>query len=247
MLSFGKNGKSEIVGKTGTYLALHKSGEIFTVEASYSAVMLHNEWHAIAIVRNISDRQKSDEALRLSEEKYRTIFEHFQDLYYQADENGILTVVSPSLKAMGGYEPEELIGKSVADIYYSSEDRERFITEIQAKGEVNNYEMKLLAKNGQPKDMLVNARLIFDAEGSYSGSEGVLRDVTDRKKTEEALKKSEERRRTLLENIPVGIFRSLPDGKLVTVNKAMIDMHGYSSEEELREMNTTDLYSSSKS
>ena len=96
------------VTKTGVKIPVEISNHLFSLEGK--SVIL-------ATVRDITDRKRTEDLLRKSEEKYRKIFENVQDIFYQADIDGRIVEISPSIERYSGYKPEELIGKKVEDVY----------------------------------------------------------------------------------------------------------------------------------
>ncbi|UTB32455.1 MAG: PAS domain S-box protein [Methanobacterium sp. ERen5] len=88
-----------------------KKGEIFPVEVNTHVFKIRGEKHLLSIARDISERKKAEKALIISEEKYRTIFENIQDVFFQTDQDGILKTLSPSVERYSGYRPEDIIGK----------------------------------------------------------------------------------------------------------------------------------------
>ncbi|MCK5149138.1 PAS domain S-box protein, partial [bacterium] len=130
------------------------------------------------------------EALQESEKKYRTIFEQFQDLYYQTDMNGTLIALSPSVKAIAGYDPQELIGRSVLDVYSNPLERRRLVKKLIQSGRIKNYELKLLKKNGEEADVLVSSYIVLGDDQKPISIDGVIRDITERKQAEAALQKA---------------------------------------------------------
>ena len=130
---------------------------------------------------------RAEEVLRGSEDKYREIFERVQDIFYSTDAQGIITDISPAVRRWG-YTPEELIGTQVLNVYPDPEERQGLLTELMARGEVTDYEVKLRAADGSVRYSSVGSHLIRGPNGEMIGVEGVLRDVTDRKRAEEALR-----------------------------------------------------------
>lgn len=144
--------------------------------------------HFLVMVEDITEKKLAEAALRESEEKFRSIFENVQDIYYQTDMQGIITEISPSISRYSGYSREELIGQSSTKVYITPSDRERFHAVIQAQGEVTDYELRLHAKDQRPVIVSANAHLRYDAAHTPIGIEGTLRDVTERKLEQEALR-----------------------------------------------------------
>ncbi len=143
--------------------------------------------HLLVMVEDITEKKQAEAALRESEEKFRTIFENVQDIYYQTDMQGIITEISPSISRYSGYSREELIGQSSTIVYITPSDRERFHAVIQAQGEVTDYELRLHTKDQRPVIVSANAHLRYDAAHTPIGIEGTLRDITERKLEQEAL------------------------------------------------------------
>ena len=88
-----------------------------------------------ALEEKAVERKQTEEALKESEEKYRRIFESIQDVYYEVSIDGIILELSPSIKEASQYRREELIGKSLYNIYVDPKKRERFIKELKKKEE----------------------------------------------------------------------------------------------------------------
>jgi len=120
-------------------------------------------------------------ALQVSEQRFRSIFESFQDLYFRSNEKGIIEIISPSVKPLAGYEPDELIGKSVLETFVNPDDRDALMTSLLESGKVENYELELKKKSGEITIVSLNAQLINDAGGGITAVEGVMRDITDLK------------------------------------------------------------------
>jgi diguanylate cyclase (GGDEF)-like protein/PAS domain S-box-containing protein len=143
----------------------------------------------ISLKQEIDERVRIEKALRSSELKYKSIFENIQDVFYQSDINGLFTEISPSILRYSGYTRENLIGKPIADYYCIPEDRVTLLETMRKEGEVVDYEVRLKTKEGQVMIVSVNSHFLLDAAGNPSGVEGSLRDITDRKKVTEELKR----------------------------------------------------------
>ena len=145
----------------------------------------------VGIISDITERKKAEDALRESEEKYRSIFNNFPDLYYQTDLDGIITVLSPSVKKLSGWAPEELIGHPVTELYPFPEERGGLMETLSRTGAVQDYEITLLHKDGTHIRTSISCRLVLDNSGRPSDIEGTIRNITERKVFEETLKESE--------------------------------------------------------
>lgn len=179
-------GKIEEVKHEKRYL--HKDGSIIWV--IIAATMLYDgngkPLHYVSQIEDITKRKEIENDLVLSEKKYRTIFENVQDVFYQTNQQGIVTEISPSIELHSGYPRSEIIGKPVDTFYYYTQDRERIIEELRVKGFVIDFEVRLKTKNEELRYASVNARLIVE-DGQITGTEGSMRDVTTRKFHENAL------------------------------------------------------------
>jgi PAS domain S-box-containing protein len=169
-----------------------KSGKKIPVEISNHLFEMEGKPVILATVRDITDRQRSEELIRKSEEKYRKIFENVQDIFYQADINGRIVEISPSIERYSGYKPEELIGMSIDDVYLDPSDRTKLLQIISVKGEVEDYILRLKTKDSREVMVSANVHMLFGAEGNPIGVEGSLRDVSERVIAEEKIKISEQ-------------------------------------------------------
>ncbi len=97
----------------------------------------------------------------------------------------------------------------------------------------NLFEYQLIRKNGEKRTVQTSASLVADGKGQKIGFRGIVRDVSDRKRMETALRESEEKYRHIFENSVVGFFQSTPEGRFISVNSAFAEMLGYESPDEL--------------
>jgi PAS domain S-box-containing protein len=166
-------------------------------------------------------RKVSEEVILESEQKYRTLFNDSRDAIYITSREGGFLDVNPALSELLGYAREEMIDKiNVRNIYVDPADRDRFQLEIERKGSVRDYEVKFCKKNGTEMDCLLTSTVRRSPDGTVLGYQGIIRDVTERKRAERALQESEARYRAIVEDQTELICRFLPDGKLTFVNDA---------------------------
>ncbi len=163
----------------------HRDGSTFPVEITVNFVEFEGQEFNCAFAHDITARKQAEKNLQESEEKYRAIFESFHDVYYRTNREGEITLISPSVRDQAGYDPEDVLGHPVTDFYADPDDQEVFMQEIEKFGMINDYESKFMAKDGRIIDVSISARLIFGDDGHVLGFEGVLRNITGRKRTEE--------------------------------------------------------------
>jgi len=168
--------------------------------------------------------------LQASEKNLKAIFETFDDLYYQTDLNGIVTMISPSLNRLSGWNQDEIIGKPVTMVYDEPGARKTLLKAMTEKGYLRDYEISLIKKDGTRTWVSLAAHLVHDSNGAVTGLAGALRDISHRKQIEAALKESEEKFRILTESSPSAIMVYQND-KWVYVNTAATEITGYSLDE----------------
>jgi PAS domain S-box-containing protein len=180
--------------------------------------------HMRLYLRDITPRRKVEEALKESEERYRTIFNDAILGIYQSTPGGRYLRVNPAFARISGYSsPEQMVGE-VTDIakqiYVNPDDRARIKKLLSEKGMVKDFPAQIRQRNGKTVWISINSRAVKDAKGKTAYYEGTIEDITERKKTEEALKESEERYRALVENSLAGIAILDTRGKIMVANDA---------------------------
>ncbi len=170
---------------------------------------------------DITERQRTEEALRQSEEKYRTLFEDSGDAICITNREGRFIDMNQSALDLFGYTGEEIRnGLNVSDLYVDPEDRERFQGEVEQKGSVKNFELRLRKKTGQTMDCLLTSSLKVSIDGAVLGYQTIIRDVTEREQARRALLESEARYRAVVEDQTELICRFFPGGIISFVNEA---------------------------
>ncbi|MTI30565.1 PAS domain S-box protein [Xanthovirga aplysinae] len=144
------------------------------------------------IALEVTEKKKAALAVRESEEKYRNIFESFQDLYFTCCPMGAITTVSPSILELMGYRAEEVMNKNITDYYLYNKKTKNLIRKLLKKKSVRNFEASLIRKDGQIIQCICNIRLIYDKENHPIAIEGVAREITTLKQINEELMKAKE-------------------------------------------------------
>jgi diguanylate cyclase (GGDEF)-like protein/PAS domain S-box-containing protein len=182
-------GEGKMMGKTFEFTALRKDGREFPVELSISAVNLKGEWNAIGIIRDITSRKLAAEALEESEEKYRTLVENINIGVYRSTAAGRFLHANAAIAKMFGYwSIDEFMNIPMFDLYENAEERKLFMEKIRQQGFVKSEERKFRRKGGISIWGSVTAKAHRGTDGQIEWIDGVIEDVTDRKRMEEALR-----------------------------------------------------------
>ena len=152
-------------------------------------------------IRDITDRKEMEDSLRESEKKYKDIFEGLIDVFVETGLDGTILEISPSIENISGFTREEMLGTNALSYYVNEEDREGLIRELTEKGAIYDYQVNFKTRDGETHSVSINSVLVKDSKGDPIKTTAFLRNNNDRKKAEEALKKSEEYHRELIENI----------------------------------------------
>lgn len=179
----------------------------------------------------VEERKRVERALRKSEERYRSIFESFQDIYFRMDGAGRIEIVSPSVREETGYDPEEVVGRRVSDFSADLAVLDSFMQKIKRSGKLADFELPLRGKDGRTIHVSLNARQITDEDGTAVGVEGVLRNVTQRKENERALQESSQRLDLALEGGALGAWDWNIDTGEARFSNRWAEMLEYSQDE----------------
>ena len=196
--------------------------------------------------KNESERKQTEQELRDSEEKYRLLSENVPIGIYYSDFKGKFIYGNLKAEEISGYKREELIGKNFLKLNLLDSKDIRKAVKLLALNRLGKPtgpdHFTLKRKDGSKRIVEINTNII-----KVAGKKlviGMVQDITKRKIAEEALIESEEKYRSLTDNINVGIYRNTSgkEGKFVEVNPALISMFGYDNKEELLAINVSELY-----
>ena len=188
---------------------INKEGKVFPVEVQ-AYLRRDEEGEAVelmGIVRDISQRKRAEEALRRSEALYRDFIEGTDNLVTQVDREGRFTYVNHRAGEIFGVDPQACIGLSAFDFVHP-EDRERtqrsFASWLREKSSSIHIENRMLSRDGEVHDMLWDVSPHITEEGEIAFMNGIASNITQRNRMERALRESEEKFRTLFENMRSG-------------------------------------------
>src|SRR5207247_29151 len=225
---------------------------------------------AASVLATAIDRATAEEALRRSEEHFRSLIENALDIVTVIGEDGTFQYASPSVERLLGYRPGELLQRNVFQFVHP--DDVPLVAEALARALKDPAAAQMEAVRFRHRDgggqsvfqlyadlpqAVADVRralageafssvvevygIVFEAfytpirdrDGTVTGVIGVGTDITERRKAEEALRRSEESSRALVQHASYGIYRSSPEGRFLAVNPALVKMLGYESEVDL--------------
>ncbi len=165
-----------------------------------------------------------------NEKNYRTIFENAVEGVSQSTPEGQFITVNPAFAKILGYEsPEELIDK-ISDIatqlYVDPQERTRYQELLKKSGKVENFEFKALCKNGSQIWVSNSTRANTDQDGKITRYDGMIKDITDRKRAEDTLREREAQMRTLIDTIPDLVWLKDPYGVYLSCNLKFERLYG---------------------
>jgi len=164
-----------------------KDGSCLPVELRLSRLDLGPERYLLAVARDVSARKLTEEALRESESKFRGVYENLVDVFYRTDLHGIIRMISPSVERYG-YKVPDLLGRHAGQFSEALTEYDQLLRLVIEFGSIDDYELTLRRGDGTPVRASASARLLWGPDGKPCGMEGLLRDITERKQTEAALR-----------------------------------------------------------
>ncbi|MBI1295120.1 PAS domain S-box protein [bacterium] len=225
------------------YRFRHKDGRWRWIESTISNLLAESGVNAVVFnFRDITERIEAEKALRESEERFRLTFRTSPDaINLNRLTDGLFVDVNEGFSQVTGYTRADVIGKTSTEInlWHDPADREKLVAGLLANGQVNNLEARFRLKNGNVIRALMSAKVILLDGIPHTLS--VTRDIEHLKQVEDALSRSEERYRTLIEQASDGIFLANSEGNYIDVNPSGCAMLGY-NRAELLQMNMRDLF-----
>ncbi len=248
---------------------LHKDGRVVWGQLTVS--LMHDRAgrpiNTVGMVEEISERKQAEDALRLSEAKYRRLHQSMMDAFISVDMDGFIREYNEAYRTMLGYEPEELLQLRYQDLTpekWHSYEAEIVQKQILSLGHSEIYEKEYRRKDGTVFPVELRAFLIKDDHGEPSTIWGIVRDITERKRVEEALRKAhdeleqrvKERTAELAKaNENLEIFRKFAedseegfgmsefDGRIVYANSKLCRLFGEEKPEDVIGRNVSKYYS----
>ncbi|TMJ11000.1 MAG: PAS domain S-box protein, partial [Bacillati bacterium ANGP1] len=203
------------------------------------------------LAEQIGERRRAEEVLQESEARYRTLFENVPVGLCSTTPSGqILDANAALVRILGFPDRDMLLAKNITDTYFDPKDRAQKTAQIAREGAVGKFVAHQMRRyDGAPVWVESSGQANYDPQGRVLYFDGVIVDVTDRKREEETRKRSEEERRkgaeryrSLFNGIPVGLYRAAVGGEILEANPAFLRILGCPDLETLRAMNAEDLY-----
>jgi PAS domain S-box-containing protein len=160
-----------------------KTGKTIYLETGVTTVLGKNE--IIGVARDITAQKKAEAALYESERKYRSVIENIQDVFYRSDDQGRLLMGSHSGAEMFGFDSiGEMIGIPLDNFWPDPKERQMLLDRIRKDGSVRDFEAVLQKKDGSTFNASFTTQFYYDDHGQLRGTEGFIRDITDKKRAE---------------------------------------------------------------
>ncbi len=213
---------------------LHQDGSVRTIEIVGQSLLDSPEVAGIvANMRDITERKRSEEALRESEEKYRTILEDIEDGYYEVDIVGNLTFFNDAMCGIIGYSKDEMIGMN--NRQYMDEENARKVYQafnrVHTTGKhTREFDWEIIRKDGTKRFIEASVSLKGNSEGEPIGFRGIVRDITERKQMEQAVRDRKEEYSALVENLSDAVFH-FRDGVVVWCNDKVSQIYGHAKDD----------------
>lgn len=215
------------------YSILRKDGTVFPATVHAAPIIRDGEPVGLrGIVIDISERKKAVDALCRSEERYRHLVGNMAEGLANVDENEVFVFANPAAERFFGIESGTLVGRRVTE--FLDEDGIAVIekqTKARRKGETSVYELDIVRPDGELRQMVLTASPSFDAGGNFIGTIGIIRDVTERKRAEDAIAIERDRARRYLDIAGVILVGLDLDGSVNLLNRKGCDILGRAEDE----------------
>ncbi len=210
---------------------IRKDGTVIDTDVNLQRIDIGGEKYLQAIIRDVTAGKKAEAELRASEEKYRDIISAMQEAYFEVDLAGIITFCNDRAYRSVGYTRDEFMGISYRELFDDKDKVFMAFNKVFVTGQNNpGFTVKMTRKDGGVFYGEMSVSLLSDKNDAPTGFRGVVRDITERKEAEDALKESEEKFRYLLDRAKDGIV-VIQDEVVKYANQRTYDLSGYSPEE----------------
>ena len=193
--------------------------------------------HDAAMARKLNEKVEelrvANRMLRVSEERYRSIYENLQDVYVEATVEGTILEISPQIEQLSGgqYTREGLIGTDIKAFYDDPAQRTKLIQTLKENGVVSDFEIMLRNRDGTHIPCSISSKLLLDEASDPIRITSMIRDISERKRAELAARESQTRLRALMEASPDLVWLKDPDGRFLYCNRRFERLYGATEQE----------------
>jgi diguanylate cyclase (GGDEF)-like protein/PAS domain S-box-containing protein len=234
-------GESHIIGKTVELTGLRKDGREFPLALSLATWQIGEDVFFTGIGRDISEQRLVENALIEERNLLVTLMDNVPDMIYFKDtQSRFIRANQAQARRFGLNDPAQMVGKTDFDLFGEEHAQSAYEDEqaiIRSGQPLVAKEEKEVFLDGHTLWVSTTKMPLRTQQGQIVGTFGISRDITERKLSDEALRESEERLRSLYENVPTGIYRTSQDGQILMANPALVRMLGYETFEELSQRN----------
>ena len=209
-------------------------GKIKVMEMTVTPLMVGSRRMIFGIGKDITERKESEEALRKSEEKFKSLVEQIEEVFFIQDENYKFTYLSPQVERIIGYSIDEMNEKwsAMAIDNPANETALEAVRTAARTGERSApFRWELRSKGGEIRILETNQAPVKDKDGRFIGFMGTARDVTEHVIMEQTLRESEAKYRSVVESGGAGVATTDLNGVLTFVNDSLCKITGYSKDE----------------
>jgi PAS domain S-box-containing protein len=209
------------------YRMIARDGRVVHVRDEATVIELDGELKLQGVVLDVTQAKEAEEALRASEEQYRLLVETSYDVIFSLDASWNVTFINEAGRAVFGYAPEEMIGRSIADFQHPAKvaDDGDALARLADGEPLYDYESTMRNKDGDEVEVLVNAAVIHAADGGV-GIVGTMRDVTEAKRSAAAIRAQQEQTQAIIDNSPMAIFLKDREHRYLLANREVEDLFG---------------------
>ncbi|MDF1538366.1 MAG: PAS domain S-box protein [Candidatus Thorarchaeota archaeon] len=220
--------KKDMNSIRGEYKLLRKDRSIKWIVGTMNRLTIDNTPIIQHVLVDITHRKHVEDALRESEERYRALFEIAPSAFVLSDYTGNIIATNERALSLFGYTWEEIRFRLVPSFYSKQSDRKKVVEGLRKDEVVHNLDVELLHKDGSSFEAVMDSRTIMLGERKVIFT--AIRDVTEQRRAAKGLRDSEEKYRTLVENIQDGVF-VIQNEQMAYVNDALAEMLGTTREE----------------
>ena len=230
---FRETGSGAVIGRNLELMALRRDKEEFPIDLALSSLCLQGRWHAIGIINDISDRRQAEDDLQEQLHFLQELIDAIPSPIFYKNTSSMYLGCNKAFESFLGLKKHEIIGKTthdispkeLADIYHVSD------LQLLESGGIQVYESFVQDTDGIRQDVLFNKAVFTRKDGTPGGIVGVILDITERKRIENALRESEDRFRRTFDQSPIGAAIVSPEYRFLRVNAEWCRVTGYSEQE----------------